>query len=358
MKKDSGLDIDLGNKCSQNAYDWAKRTFINRKDKAGEIQIDVDGTFSNMLKFDNARIGISSDGIGTKIELAERTGIYNTIGFDLMAMVADDLIANGFEPTNISNIIDIDHLDYDVIDQMMEGLFEAAKQANVTISGGEIAELGERMNGFGKGPHFNWCATAIGYLPPILKRPVSGADAKAGDKIISLKSRGFRSNGFSLVRKVMEDNFGENWHQEKYDSTTTWGKKLLTPSLIFCNPVSQLISQGIELHGIAHITGGGLVDNLNRVLKLNKLGAELDDIYAPPAFVKKVQEIGKISEEQAYRLWNMGNGMLLICPEKSADKIVENMAELRYDAKICGQVTAERQICIQSKGINAQELCY
>ncbi|MDY6915619.1 MAG: AIR synthase-related protein [Candidatus Cloacimonadota bacterium] len=358
MKKDSGLDVELGNKCSKNAYDWAKKSFINRKNRAGETQNDVDGTFSNMVKFDNARIGISSDGIGTKIELAERTRIYNTIGFDLIAMVVDDLIANGFEPTNISNIIDIDYLDYDVIDKMMEGLYAASIQANITISGGEIAELGNRISGFGKSPHFNWCATAIGYLPPILEKPISGINAEPGDKIVVLKSQGFRSNGFSLVRKIMKDNFGENWHEVKYNETNSWGRKLLTPSVIYCKAVANLIYSEFELHGIAHITGGGLSDNLKRVLKTNNLGAELNDIYEPPSYVKKVQEIGKIDETKAYRLWNMGNGMLLVCSKKEADEIVENLNKSGHEAKICGEVTSNNKINIQTKGLDPQQLCY
>lgn len=110
-KQKSGIDIDLGNRCSQIAYNWAKRTFANRNNLPGEMLKTTDGTFSNIIQFGNTRVGISSDGIGTKIELAERTNCYRTIGSDLLAMVTDDLVANGFEPTNISNILDVDFLD-------------------------------------------------------------------------------------------------------------------------------------------------------------------------------------------------------------------------------------------------------
>ena len=99
----SGLDIDLGNSCSRDAFNWAKTTFVNRQQKAGAAALRVDGAFANMLLFGNERIGITSDGIGTKIELAERTNIYHTLGYDLVAMTADDLATAGFEPTNISN---------------------------------------------------------------------------------------------------------------------------------------------------------------------------------------------------------------------------------------------------------------
>jgi len=230
--KDSGINIDLGNQCSQIAYNWAKKTFSNRKDKPGDQKLGIDGAFSNVINFNGIRLGISSDGIGTKIELAERCGIYHTLGYDLVAMVVDDLAANGFEATNISNILDVDFLDSEIVDKLMQGLADASQVAKVSVPGGEIAELGSRIGGWGSGMHFNWCSTAIGFLPATLTEPISGISMKAGDAIISLASRGFRSNGFSLIRKVMQDKFGNNWHDQKF-SDATWGEILLTPSLIF-----------------------------------------------------------------------------------------------------------------------------
>ena len=141
----SGIDIDLGNQCSRIAYDWAKKTFTHREPGTGNPLMSADGGFSSLMDFHGVKIGMSSDGIGTKIELAERTGIYNTIGFDLVAMVADDLAANGIETVNLSNILDVDLLDSEVVDKLMEGLYEATKFANITVTGGEIAELGGRI---------------------------------------------------------------------------------------------------------------------------------------------------------------------------------------------------------------------
>jgi len=358
MSKQSGIDINLGNKCSKNAYSWAKKTFKNREGMEGAPAIGVDGAFANVIHFKNARIGISSDGIGTKIELGERTGIYNTLGYDLVAMVVDDLVANGFEATSLSNIIDLDYLDYDVIDAMMEGLHGAAEEAAIAITGGEIAELGDRMNGFGKNMHFNWCSTAIGILPDELEKPIDGTAVKAGDAIVSIASRGFRSNGFSLVRRVMKEQFGADWHNEKYDDNRTWGELLLTPCLIYCRVVSDLIKHGIIPNGISHVTGGGLADNLGRVLKENKLGAELNNIHEPAEFVKKLQELGKVEEELAYRVWNMGNGMLLVMDAEKAEAAVAFLNEKGFNAKVAGKVTEDEKITIMTKGINSQKLEY
>jgi len=348
--KTSGLDIDLGNRCSANAYGWAKKTFSNRLSKPGEILMDEDGAFSNLLKFGGNRIGISSDGIGTKIELAERTGIYKTLGFDLMAMVTDDLAANGLEATNISNILDVDQLDYEIIDSLMEGLNEAASVANVSISGGEIAELGSRIGGFGDKMHFNWGATAIGMLPIELENAIDGKKIKTGDIVISLKSNGLRSNGFSLVRQIMQDNFGDNWHKEKYNSFHTWGQMLIKPSRIYCSLIAELISIKAEIHGMAHITGGGIIDNLSRILKVESKGAKLDHLFEPQDFVLKLQKLGKVEEERTYRLWNMGNAFLMIVAETDVDRIMKYIIQNGWMARIAGKIIDQPLIQLKTEG--------
>lgn len=337
----SGMDIDLGNECSKNAYNWSKKTFANRDEKPGMPYKGLDGAFSNMLNFNGAKIGIASDGIGTKIELAERTKIYHTLGYDLMAMVADDLATSGFVPTNLSNIIDVDLLNYEVIDQLMQGLHDAANFTSVAISGGEIAELGKRIAGYGDGMHFNWCSTAIGILHDSLEQPIDGSVMEAGDVLIALKSRGFRSNGFSLIRRVMQATFGDTWHTEAYSDTQTWGEALLTPSLIFAPAITALLDAGCLLKGIAHITGGGIEDNLKRVLKTKQLGAVLDNLYEPLPVMKALQKLGNIPNEKAYLYWNMGNGMLMAVAENEVEKVLKTLEAKGYEAQVAGRLTAE-----------------
>jgi phosphoribosylformylglycinamidine cyclo-ligase len=302
------------------------------------------------------KIGMSSDGIGTKIEIAERLRIYDTLGRDLIAMTADDLAANGMETVNKTNILDVDRLDPDTVDALMRGLQEAAAEANIVITGGEIAELGERIGGYGKGMHFNWCAAGIGILPEGLEA-VDGRDIRAGDSVIALKSRGFRSNGFSLLRRVMEKGVGKAWHREKYDERS-WGEVLLTPSLIYSPLIASLRRSGHVLKGIAHITGGGIAGNLARVLKNSGSGAELTDVHAPLPFMREVQRLGGIPETRAYRLWNMGNGMLIIAEKEAAEDIAAAAGEKGYAARICGRIRAGGGILLQSRGEDAQEIEY
>ncbi len=344
----SGLDINLGNACSKDAYAWAKKTFANRDEKAGANASKVDGGFSNLLLFGNQRIGIGSDGIGTKIELAERTGIYNTIGFDLMAMVVDDLATAGLEPTNLSNILDVDVLDQEIVNQLMSGLHDAANFAGVSITGGEIAELGNRIGGYGDKMHFNWCSTAIGVLPNNLEQGIDGSAIEAGDLVISLQSHGFRSNGFSALRRIMQKSFGDKWHSEPYSETKTWGQILLTPSLIYSPLINQLIKDDLFPTGIVHITGGGIEDNFQRLLKVNQLGAELTNLFEPLPVMERVVSLGKVPRDKAYLYWNMGNGMLLTCKEKDAAAILETAASKKYAAKIAGTISKNSKIQLEA----------
>ncbi|WP_201979057.1 AIR synthase-related protein [Hymenobacter rubidus] len=386
----AGYSIEEGNAASRNAYNWSKKTFRNRAGKPGEPAQDLDGGFSNEIRFGAERLGISSDGIGTKIEVAERLNKYDTLGYDLIAMTADDLIAAGFVPTNLSNIIDVNHLDYDVVDQMMRGLHDAANFAQVAITGGEIAELGNRIGGWpGAKMNFNWCSTAIGVLHPSLAQPLSGKTAQAGHVVVALRSPSFRSNGYSLARKTLQKVFGDNWHDAPFDAVLneelgmkneelgapdnssfliphsslsaaageapkSWGEAMLAPSLIYSPGVAALLDAGLPLHGVAHITGGGVADNFSRVLK-NGLGAVLDNLFAPLPAMQRLCEIGGISAETAYLYWNMGTGMLLVTEEASAAAVVASLQASGYEAQIAGHLTAERGVTLR---VAAGELRY
>ncbi len=351
-KQKSGLDTHMGSACSKVAFGWAKKSFGNRQKRAGRLLPTVDGGYSSLLDISGVRIGMSSDGIGTKIEIAERVQKYDSLGYDLIAMTMDDLICNGFEPAFLSNILDVDVLDKNIINELMQGLYQAAKFSNTIITGGEIAELGSRISGYGRKMHFNWCATGVGVLHKSLKAPLTGKEIKPGDAIVSLYNPGFRSNGFSLLRKILSGKFGDKWHSKKIQGIPlTWGEAALTPCLIYSPLISGLLDAGISFHGIAHITGGGIVDNLGRLLKINKLGAGLTNLFPPDEFISKAMALGNISCEFAYRYWNMGNGMMLILPQEDAKTAVTRINRKKnYKARIAGVVTEEPIITIRNNG--------
>ncbi|MGE5458778.1 MAG: AIR synthase-related protein [Methanococcaceae archaeon] len=348
-EKNSGVNTDLGSSCSKTAFNWAKKTFPFRDGKSGKVVPSVDGSYATMIDFDGKKIGISSDGIGTKIEIAERTGIYKTLGFDLMSMTIDDLACSGFIPSSVSNILDVDFLDQQIIDELFKGFYNAAEFSDVSITGGEIAELGSRISGFGNKMHFNWCATAIGSLHPSLDSPFTGRSIEKGDSIITLYNPGFRSNGFSLLRKILTDAFGDEWHKIKRTENENWGDVLLTPSLIYSPIIIEILEQNIKLNGIVHVTGGGVVDNLGRLLKVKKLGARLNDLFHPEDYITDIMKLGNISLEKAYRYWNMNNGLLLILPKENISSLLELVnKDKNYRAKVAGEVTDNYQIEINA----------
>ncbi|MFD2785046.1 AIR synthase-related protein [Hymenobacter rubripertinctus] len=386
LKATAGYSIEEGNNASRNAYEWAQKTFATRAGKPGEPARDLAGGFSNEIRFGNERLGIGSDGIGTKIEVAERLDRYDTLGYDLIAMVADDLIVAGFVPTNLSNIIDVHTLDYAVVDELMRGLHDAAQFSQIAVTGGEIAELGNRIGGYpGARMNFNWCSTAVGVLHPSLERPLSGANVRAGQAVVALHSPSFRSNGYSLARRALTKAFGEKWHEapfgelksekeevkvagqndpesEKRKANSsqltaqpkTWGEVMLAPSLIYSPGVAAVLDAGLPLHAAAHITGGGIADNFKRVLK-NGVGAELDNLFAPLPAMQQLAELAGITPTEAYLYWNMGNGMLLVTDDNQAEAVVANLRAGGYQAQVAGRITAAPGVTLR---VGAGELRY
>ncbi|RSK50971.1 AIR synthase-related protein [Hymenobacter rigui] len=386
FKATAGYSIEEGNAASKNAFHWAQKTFSTRAGKPGEPAQNLAGGFSNEIRFGNERLGIGSDGIGTKIEVAERLDRYDTLGYDLIAMVADDLIVAGFVPTNLSNIIDVNTLNYEVVDELMRGLHDAAQFSQIAVTGGEIAELGNRIGGYpGAKMNFNWCSTAVGVLHPSLERPLSGANVRAGQAVVALRSPSFRSNGYSLARRALTKAFGDKWHEAPYgqlaisneelaiggseannyqpatnnqqlttENATTWGEVMLAPSLIFSPGVAAVLDAGLPVHAAAHITGGGIADNFKRVLK-NGVGAELDNLFEPLLAMQQLAELAGITPQEAYLYWNMGNGMLLVTEPEQAEAVAETLRAQGYQAQVAGRITPEPGVTLH---VAAGELRY
>lgn len=348
-----GVDIDLGNKCSAIAYGWAKRTFSNRAGTEGMPLQGLDGLFANVVECGGHKLAMAADGIGTKVEVAERVGDFSTLGFDLMAMIVDDLVCVGAEPMTLTNTLDVDVLDERVVDDLMRGLHDAAKVASVAIVGGEIAELGRRIGGWGSGMHFNWCASGVGLVRDQI---INGRDIVPGDAVIALRSDGFRSNGFSLLRRVLTDRFGDDWHLATTEEGRSWGRVALTPARIYAPLIRTLRQSGIPLKGIVHVTGGGIGDNLTRILKVARCGAHLPSLFAPHDFMREAQELGNVDEEVAYRNWNMGNGMLLVVPAAQANTTVRVAAGANYFAQIAGEVNSGPDLRFLTQGVRPCEL--
>ncbi len=335
---DSGVNINLGDKCSAIAYAAAKNTFKGRKGMIGEPLVD-EGGFTGAMNMGDYLLVQNDDGIGTKMAVAEMMEKYDTLGYDLVAMVADDAACVGAETISVSNTIDCDKVNEKKITEMMKGLEKAALEHHIVVPGGEIAELGNTLNGY------IWNATAIGVVEK--NKIITCKNIKAGDKVIGLLSAGFRANGLSLVRYILKEKFGEKWGFEKFDNKNTWGEVVLTPSIIFSSLIMDLHGRykensKAEIKGIAHITGGGIPGNFNRVLKKVGLGAKLNNLPRPHESMSKLMELGNVSKEEAYRTWNMGVGMILV--SNDVEKIEEACKKHKIKMKVIGEVTEGQKI--------------
>lgn len=313
--KKAGVDVDTGDLCSAIASSFAKKTFDVRKGMRGTPVLLEDG-FTGALDMGDYYLVQNSDGVGSKIEIARLMGKYDTLGYDLLAMVADDAVCVGAEVISIVDTIDTERVDEQVTRELMKGLAQACCEQKIVIAGGEIAELPSLVKGT------TWNAAAIGIVEK--SKFIDGKKIKKGDAIFGLESPGFRSNGFTLVRYILEKKFGKNWYRKPFDRAKTWGEVTLTPSLIYHRCILDMIGgfrekSTVDLHGIVHVTGGGIYNNIQRVLHDRK--AHFDQLPKPPEAMLRLMEIGKVSEKEAYKTWNMGLGMLLICPEKEGKKM-------------------------------------
>ncbi|MBU0766817.1 phosphoribosylformylglycinamidine cyclo-ligase [Patescibacteria group bacterium] len=343
--KDAGVDIEQGDKASASAYSHAVSTFASRKGMIGEPVFEENG-FAGFLDMGDYYLVQSDDSTGTKIDLAFSVGKLDTLGYDLVAMVADDAVCTGAEPISISNTLDIPHIDPKVVDQLMGGLAKACSEQKIVIPAGEIAEVPGAVE---KGV---WSATVIGVVEK--SKVLKPETIEAGDVIISLKSAGPRCNGYSLIRKILEGKLDEEWKDGK-----TWGEVMLTPSIVYSNALLELIGRygedrKVNVKGLAHITGGGIPSKLGRTLKKSGLGAELTDLWSPHESLVDLIKLGSVTTEEAYKTWNMGNGMIVIVSEDEADKALEMLNNGNIEAKIAGTVCQKSGIVL--KAFDGKEL--
>jgi phosphoribosylformylglycinamidine cyclo-ligase len=340
--KDSGVDIELGDAASQIAFKQAQSTFPLRQGLIGDPLADSQ-SFAGLLDFGKFYLTQCCDTVGTKIDLAASLGDFSTLGFDLLAMIADDAVCLGAEVVSITNTFETAKIKIAEIETMMQSLAKAAQEQKIVIAGGEIAEVGDKIKGT------SWGGDAVG----IVKKDhvIDSANLKVGSSVIALKEKGFRCNGFSLVRKILSNHFevgSVKWRQ--------LASKALEASIVYHRAILalhgdyQTSEPQVTLEAVAHITGGGIPGNLRRILKKNNLGARLEAIHEPPAIMQELQELGQVSDEEAYRAWNMGNGMLLVTPESQAKKAVTILKEQGINAQIAGTITKNPEIYIQNHG--------
>ncbi len=337
--KSAGVDIAAGDTASSLAGRLAATTFATRARRIGK-PIRLPGGFAGALDFGQFFITQCDDGTGTKMAVAEAIGKYDTIGYDLAAMVTDDAVCLGAEVISLSNTLDVPKVNQQHIGALLKGLAKACREQSIVIPGGEIAEVGQTVTGY------VWNATAIGIVTK--KRLIDGSKIKAGDIIIALKESGLRSNGFSLARHILTKKFGKNWYKQKYGNRT-WGQLLLTPSKLYHAAILNLIGRydekpKVKVHGIVHITGGGIPGNLPRVFRNKKFGASLPNLWQPASWIRELIQLGKVSTSEARSVWCLGSGMLVIVPPQAVTKTLQLLKQSKIQARVAGEINLSGKI--------------
>jgi phosphoribosylformylglycinamidine cyclo-ligase len=261
----------------------------------------------------------STDGVGTKAMVARDAGRYDTIGIDLVAMCVDDIVCQGAEPLFFLDYISVGTLDPDVIDDLVTGVVEGCRQAGCALVGGEMAEHPGAM----APGEFDLVGFVVGVAER--DRVLTGALARAGDVLIGLPSPGLRSNGYSLARRVLFDRAGLALDDELFPGHTV-ADELLRPSVIYAPAVGRLLGD-VDVRAVAHITGGGIVGNLPRVLPAG-VDAHLErSAWEVPRVFTEVQHRGEIGDDEMARVFNLGLGMVVVVPAEDASRALAILRE-------------------------------
>ena len=313
--RDAGVDIDAGDELVERIKPHAKSTM------RPEVVAGVGG-FSALCaipgKYQEPLLVSSTDGVGTKLKLAFALNKHDTIGIDLVAMVVNDLITVGAEPLFLLDYFATGKLSVAQGEAVVKGIAEGCRQAGCALVGGETAE----MPGFYPAGEYDVAGFGVGVVEK--SKVLDGKKAKAGDALVGIASSGLHSNGFSLVRKVFfpaGDPKVILGQKAPALGDVTLGDALLTPTRIYAKLVLSLIGD-LDVKGIAHVTGGGLPGNLPRVFPESlKARVKAGSWTIPPVF-EAVQESGNVPQDEMYRTFNMGVGLVVIVPPAQADEVI------------------------------------
>ncbi len=314
---DAGVDIDAGNAMVDRIKPLVRAT--RRPGADAEI-----GGFGGLFDlkaagFKDPILVAANDGVGTKVKIAIESGIHHTVGIDLVAMCVNDLIVQGAEPLFFLDYYATGKLVPQVGVDIVHGIAEGCKQAGCALIGGETAE----MPGMYAGEDYDLAGFSVGAVE---RGQVLPSGVAAGQIVLGLPSSGVHSNGFSLVRKIVaRENLA--WSDEApFASGTTMGEALLTPTRIYVKTVLDLIRTVGGIHGLVHITGGGFIDNIPRVLPDN-IGVEINlDAFSPPPVFNWLARCGGVSEHEMLRTFNCGIGMALIVDATKVQAVLAHLA--------------------------------
>ncbi|MEV0693145.1 phosphoribosylformylglycinamidine cyclo-ligase [Streptomyces sp. NPDC050388] len=327
----AGVDIDAGDRAVELMKEWVKKT--RRPEVLGGLG-GFAGLFdaSALKRYERPLLASATDGVGTKVDIARRMGVYDTIGHDLVAMVMDDIVVCGAEPLFMTDYICVGKVHPERVAAIVKGIAEGCVLAGCALVGGETAEhpglLGE--------DDFDVAGAGTGVVEA--DRQLGPDRIRKGDRVVAMAASGLHSNGYSLVRHVLLNQAGLALESRIDELGRTLGEELLEPTRIYSLDCLALI-RTTEVHAFSHVTGGGLAANLARVVP-DGLHAVVDrSTWSPAPVFDLVGRTGSVERLELERTLNMGVGMIAIVPEESTDAALTTLADRGVDAWVAGEIT-------------------
>jgi phosphoribosylformylglycinamidine cyclo-ligase len=342
----AGVDTAAASSALAGLLRWVNATEALRP---GEVRLP-NGYFANVLAVGpNLGLAISTDGVGTKLLVAQQLGKYDTVGIDCVAMNVNDVLCVGAEPVALVDYVAVAQADGALLDALGRGLYEGARQARVTIPGGELAQVPELLGGAHAGGGFDLVGTAVGTVA--LDRVVTGQDVADGDVVVGLASSGIHSNGLTLARRVLVGDAPRRLSERVPELGRTLGEELLEPTRIYVQPVLAMLKTGLPVKALAHITGDGLF-NLSRVAAPVSFLLERLPQPVPPIFAL-IQERGGIAAAEMYRVFNMGVGFCVVVAAAGVAEVLRIAAAHDVSAWELGHARADgqRRLMLPSLGL-------
>lgn len=351
----AGVDMVHEGSAMAGLLGWVRKTFEQRpKGMVGHVVVDV-GYFASVIALGgNLGLAVSADGVGTKLLVAQLADRYDTVGVDLVAMNVNDLICVGAEPLTLLDYVAIERLDRTMLTAIGKGLHDGAAESRITISGGELAQIGAMLRGAVPGRAFDLAAVAVGLVP--LDRVNLGQDVREGDLVVGLASNGIHSNGLSLARRVLVDQAGLSVHDPlPGGGRVTVGEALLAPTRIYVRPVLEMLRDPrLQVTALAHITGGGFL-NMARIQA--PCGYVLDKLPKPPRVFEAIAEVGGLAPADVYSAFNMGVGFTVTVRPEGVDRVLEIAKEHGIAGQVIGRAVASdvRRITLPSVGLESDD---
>ena len=339
--KSAGVNIDAGNKTVDLIKNSVKSTFT----KNVLTGLGSFGSLYNLKpilnEYKNPVMVQSIDGVGTKAIIARKLNKFDTIGLDLLSACANDILVMGAKPLTFLDYIANDKLRPDVVEKIVSGMVKACKDTGVSLVGGETAEMPDT---YLPGEH-----DLVGVITGVVEKDkiITGERIKTGDRVIGLPSSGLHTNGYSLARKVFFDIGKLNIEDTFPGLQKSVGMTLLEPHINYTNHISYLIKKGINIHGIAHITGGGLIENIPRILPNNCAVVLKKDSWPTLDVFTSIQSIGDIAENEMYRTFNMGIGMVLVIEDKELEAVSNTLQNISPIFEIGKIVSGNKEVIIE-----------